>query len=178
MNLQIVIPARIAAVGGDAGADANGRRQPVAEAERPVEVAPDYVFFFKLAEDFYRAGKYADAGQIYSDLIERYPKAKASYLRRGDCLASLQLFDKAIADFTTAITLSPDDPRAYLARSWAYLGQGATDRAMADADNALRLEPTLAEAHRIRAEVFARKGQPDQAGAAPRKAWPFFIAAA
>ena len=121
VNLRLVIPARIAAVRGDAGADANGQRQPGAEAERPVEVAPDYFFFFKLAEDFYRAGKYADAGQIYSDLIERYPKAKASYLRRGDCFASLQLFDKAIADFRTAITLAPDDPRAYLARSWAYL---------------------------------------------------------
>jgi tetratricopeptide (TPR) repeat protein len=166
VNLRFVIPARIAVVRGDAGADANGQRQPRAEAEPPVEPAPDYVFFFKLADDFYRAEKYAEAGQIYSDLIERYPKAKASYLRRGDCFGSLQLFDKAIADFTTAIAIAPDDPRAYLARSWAYLGKGATDRAMADADEALRLEPTLAEAHRIRSEVFARKGQPVQAGAA------------
>ncbi len=166
VKLRLVVPARIAVVRGDAGAEENGRRQPAAEAEPPVEAAPDYVFFFKLADDFYRAGKYADAGQIYSELIERYPKAKASYLRRGDCFASIQQFDKAIADFTTAITLAPDDPRAYLARSWASLGKGATDRAMADADEALRLEPTLAEAHRIRSEVFARKGQPVQAGAA------------
>jgi tetratricopeptide (TPR) repeat protein len=166
VNLRFVVPARIAAVRGDAGADANGQRQPRAEAEPPAEAAPDYVFFFKLADDFYRAGKYADAGQIYSDLIERYPKAKASYLRRGDCFASVQEFDKAIADFTTAITLAPEDPRAYLARSWAYLGKGAADRAMDDADEALRLEPTLVEAHRIRSEVFARKGQPVQAGAA------------
>jgi tetratricopeptide (TPR) repeat protein len=166
VNLRLVIPARIAAVRGDAGADANGQRQPAAEAEPPVEPAPDYPLFFKLADDFYRAGKYADAGQMYSDLIKRYPRVRASYLRRGDCFASLQQFDKAIADFTTAITLAPDDSRAFLARSWAYLGKGATDRAMADADEALRLEPTLAEAHRIRTEAFARKGQPVQAGAA------------
>ena len=166
VNLRFVVPARIAAVRGDAGADQDGHNQPGAEAEPSVEAAPDYVFFFKLADDFYRAGKYADAGQIYSDLIERYPKARTTYLRRGDCFASVQEYDKAIADFTTAITLAPEDPRAYLARSWAYLGKGATDRAKADADEALRLEPTLAEAHRIRSEVFARKGQPVQAGAA------------
>ena len=99
-----------------------------------MQVGPDYAHLFKRAEDFYRAGNYQGAVQVYSDLIDRYPKARAAYLRRGDCFASQRQFDKAIADFTTAIGLAPDDPRAYLARSWAYLGKGATERAMTDAE--------------------------------------------
>jgi tetratricopeptide (TPR) repeat protein len=175
VNLRFVLPAmRIAGLPGEGGADAIRQKQPGAETEPPVAAEPDYAFFFKRADDFYRAGNYQDAAQAYSDLIDRYPKARATYLRRGDCFASQQQFDKAIADFTTAIRLAPNDPRAYLARSWAYLGKGATDQAMTDAEEALRLEPTLAEAHLIRTEVFARKGQPGQAGVARSEALAVF----
>ncbi len=177
MKFRLVLPdMRIADIPGEAeeGADQIRPRLADPDAEPPVEPGPDYAFFSKLADDFYRAGNYQDAARVYSDLIERYPKVRASYLRRGDCFASQKQFDKAIGDFTTAIRLGPGDARAFLARSWAYLGKGATDRAMSDAEEAIRLEPTLAEAHLIRSEVFARKGQPGQAGAARTEALSVF----
>ena len=178
LNIRLAIPLnRVAELFGDDAAGENRQAQPGAEVEPAapaIPAGPDHALLFKRAEDFYRAGKYQAASQVYSDLINQDPKARVAYLRRGDCFASERQFDKAIADFTTAIGLAPDDPRAYLARSWAYLGKGATDQAMTDAQKALQLEPTLAEAHLIRTELFARKGQPDQAGAARADALAVF----
>ena len=140
----------------------------------PMPVDQAYHYFLKKAEDVYRAGNYPEAAGMYSELIEKYPKARTPYLRRGDCYASLEEFDRAIADFDAAIKLLPLEPRAYLARSWAHLSKGATNLALADAEEALRLEPALAEAHLIRTEVFARKGQSDQAATASSDALAAF----
>jgi tetratricopeptide (TPR) repeat protein len=140
----------------------------------PMPAERDYDYSLKQAEDFYREENYQDAAGIYSDLIERYPKIPAAYLRRGDCYAALRDFDRAIADFGMAIRLMPKDPRAHLARSRAYLGKGATVPALADAAEAIRLDPMLAEAHLVRTEVFDRKGEHDRAGAARSEALTIF----
>ena len=140
----------------------------------PMPAERDYDYSLKQAEDFYRGGNYQDAAGIYSDLIERYPKIPAAYLRRGDCYAVLRDFDMAIADFGMAIRLMPKDPRAHLARSRAYLDKGAMEPALADTAEAIRLDPTLAEAHLVRTEVFDRKGEHDRAGAVRSEALTTF----
>ena len=77
----------------------------------PMPVDQAYHYFLKKAEDVYRAGNYPEAAGMYSELIEKYPKARTPYLRRGDCYASLEEFDRAIADFDAAIKLLPLEPR-------------------------------------------------------------------
>ena len=105
----------------------------------PMPVDQAYHYFLKKAEDVYRAGNYPEAAGMYSELIEKYPKARTPYLRRGDCYASLEEFDRAIADFDAAIKLLPLEPRAYLARSWAHLSKGATNLALADAEPSIKV---------------------------------------
>jgi tetratricopeptide (TPR) repeat protein len=73
----------------------------------PLRDERGYDYFSKKAEDSYRGGHYKEAAALFSELIERYPNARAAYLRRGDCFGSLQEFDLAIADFEMAIRLLP-----------------------------------------------------------------------
>ena len=146
-------------------AGGNGLGQLVPKPRPAIADGIEYNYLFKEADDAYRVGNYQEAAGIYLDLITKYPRAMAAYLRRGDCYLMLQDFDKAIADYQMAIPVVPLAPRAYLGRGWAHLGKGETDLAMTDAAEAIRLQPMLAEAHLICVEAFARKGQPDQAAA-------------
>ena len=69
---------------------------------------------------------------------ETDPTKKAKlYLDRGFIYLKKEDYDKAIADFDSAIELNPKNPDAYLMRGISYSGSGKTDRALADFDNAI-----------------------------------------
>jgi Flp pilus assembly protein TadD len=67
------------------------------------------------------------------------PKNNDAYYYRGLAHASKREFENAIADYTEAITLDPDDAEAFNNRGNAYIRIGETEKAEADFTEAKRL---------------------------------------
>jgi tetratricopeptide (TPR) repeat protein len=73
-------------------------------------------------------------------------------------------FDNAIAEYTKAIKLDPDNAAAYRSRGEMYsLDKDDSDRAIADYTQAIKLDPDNAEAYTKRGGVYRQKGQYDAA---------------
>jgi tetratricopeptide (TPR) repeat protein len=73
------------------------------------------------------------------------------------------VYDRAIADFTQAIRLDPDDARAYQERAGAYHQKGDYDQAIADFTQAIWLDPGYVAAYNNRGLAYSHKGDYDRA---------------
>jgi tetratricopeptide (TPR) repeat protein len=71
--------------------------------------------------------------------------------------------DQAIATYTEAIRLDPNDADAYYNRGNAYGNKGDMDRAIADFDQAIRLIPNYSLAYNYRGLAYLNKGEYDRA---------------
>ncbi|MFL5295033.1 MAG: aspartyl protease family protein [Phenylobacterium sp.] len=85
--------------------------------------------------------------------------------RRAAASAARRDFAAAIADYTRAIELDPNDGAAYQARARARLANRQPVLAMADLNQALRLQPNDVQAHLLRAQVYLGSRQLDGAKA-------------
>jgi tetratricopeptide (TPR) repeat protein len=74
-----------------------------------------------------------------------------------------RIYDLAIADFTSAIRLDPNNSTAYRERGRAYDNKGDGDRAMADYNQALRLNPNDPRAYNNRGVVYHARNDYDRA---------------
>ena len=76
-------------------------------------------------------------------------------------------YTEAVASFTEAIGLDPDNIQAYMGRAEAYLALGEYDKALADyqfvSKKAEEIPYTRALSYIGQAEVYEQTGQPDQA---------------
>jgi tetratricopeptide (TPR) repeat protein len=61
---------------------------------------------------------------------------------RGNAYSDKEMYDQAIADYSKAIAVKPDDAVAYGDRGLVYAKQGHNDLAEADFRAALKLDPT------------------------------------
>ena len=77
-------------------------------------------------------------------------------IERGD-------YDGAIADYTQAIRLDPNNANAYGNRGIAYGEKGDYDRAIADYNQAIRLDPNDPAAYYNRGIAYRRNGDYDRA---------------
>ena len=69
-----------------------------------------------------------------------------AYSNRGVAYWKKSEYDRAIADYTEAIALDPNDAIAYSNRGAAYKKRGEVDRAIADYTKAIALDPNYANA--------------------------------
>ncbi len=74
-------------------------------------------------------------------LKPRHSYAKYIYNNRAWDYYNMQQFDKAIADFTKAISIDSKFDSAYYGRGQTWFQKGDLERAMFDAKEALRLSP-------------------------------------
>ena len=58
-------------------------------------------------------------------------------------------YDKAIADYSEAVRIDPNNAKAYYDRGLAYRSNGKRDKAIADFSEAIRLDPNNAAAYVI-----------------------------
>jgi tetratricopeptide (TPR) repeat protein len=84
------------------------------------------------------------------------PRA-AELARRGSALAARRDFGPAVANLSTAIQLSPDEPEYYYQRADAYRASGQADLALADYDHVLLLKQDFLPAYIPRAEIKLAK---------------------
>jgi tetratricopeptide (TPR) repeat protein len=128
-------------------------------------------------------GEYEMAIEDFTEALRLNPNMSAAYILRGRALVAsvatvikveagfsgiiinsnggkisaekAQVYDRAIADFTQAIQLSPDNAIAYRERGRAVReGKGDNDQAIADFNQAIRLDPNYASAYNNRGNVY------------------------
>jgi tetratricopeptide (TPR) repeat protein len=93
-------------------------------------------------------------GNSYSLLVDR-----------GAVLGRLSRAMEAVADFTAAIRLKPQEPRAYYNRGLTYLNIGDNDAARQDFSTAVQFDPFYADAYVGLASVSLMQGRPAEARA-------------
>jgi cytochrome c-type biogenesis protein CcmH/NrfG len=86
------------------------------------------------------------------------PSGAEFYLRRGEDFSSVHDYDRAIADYNTAIRLKPDYAEAYNDRGFAYYLRGDAERAIADYTRAIALRPDYPKAYNSRGVVYMAHG--------------------
>jgi tetratricopeptide (TPR) repeat protein len=84
-----------------------------------------------------------------------------AYATRGAAYVHKGLYDQAIADYTQAIALKPDDA-AYQGRGMAYRGKFLHDQAIADFAQAIAFKPDDADAYNNRGLAYIEGGLYDQ----------------
>ena len=111
----------------------------------PMETAP------QAQEETDRQGR-EEADQEPTAIVDQ----GKSYRERGR-------YDEALADFTRAIELNPDDDSAIASRGETYRLSGRYDEALADFNRAIELNPDYAWAIASRGETYRDMGRYDEA---------------
>jgi tetratricopeptide (TPR) repeat protein len=109
-------------------------------------------------------GNLRGAATWFASFQETYHRRADAYACRADCSFIRGDFDKALADYNTALWINPNSVRGHAARGgyWEWLKR--YDLAMTDFDAALKLDPKFAVSyHAHRGNCRARQGQNDQA---------------
>jgi tetratricopeptide (TPR) repeat protein len=110
--------------------------------------------------------------RVAAALGERPGKKPEDYVARGTSKFWRQDWAGAIADYSTAIKLKPDDLLAYLNRGQAYTAQQYYAHALADFDQVIKLNPGWWPGYYNRGLVYALRlnaGDRDRAIADFRK---------
>jgi tetratricopeptide (TPR) repeat protein len=106
-----------------------------------------------------------NSGRVKStDLTEVYFRRAQLYFSNGD-------YDRAIADFSEFIRLSPNSVAAFNERGLSYAKKGDYDQAIADYTEAIRLDPVWSVLpHSNRGSAYEKKGELNKALADFREA--------
>jgi tetratricopeptide (TPR) repeat protein len=100
----------------------------------------------------------AGCTRIIDDLGESNRNRRIAYDNRGTVWHAKGDNDRAIADYTAAITLNPRDTVAYDNRGTAWRDKGDHARALADYNVAIKLNPDNAAAYNNRGNIWHEQG--------------------
>jgi tetratricopeptide (TPR) repeat protein len=134
----------------------------------PIDLAPwpGRVAFEKAIADRL-ANQYAAAEQDLTAAIQAAPDTGNYYYWRGDTRVRLERFDDAIADFSRALELMPQDRASRVGRGIAILWRGDPQAAVGDLTAAIDATSTpdrvAAWAHRARGIANSQLGLPSAA---------------
>jgi tetratricopeptide (TPR) repeat protein len=92
--------------------------------------------------------------QSQTETPAKSPSSAEAYLMRGETFSGNQQYDRAIADYTRAIELRPNYPKAYNSRGVAYMQGGyGVAKSVPDFDRAIGLKPDFRYAYINRANA-------------------------
>ena len=91
-----------------------------------------------------REGRLQAAEQQLSQLIDRYPDNATYWQARANVLTEQKLYELALIDLETAITLQPTDAYIYVSRAELHLKMKHRTAARKDLDHAVTLGLTRA----------------------------------
>ena len=111
---------------------------------------PEAEALFHKGETAYRSGGYAQAIDLYSQVLERDPGFLNAYLQRGFCHSLQREYEAAIKDFSAVIDRKKDHLWAYTSRGSAYGKLGKPELAIQDFNTVLQLDPKNQEAYNNR----------------------------
>ncbi len=101
---------------------------------------------------------------LWNTVINKEPdKAPLAYYNRGQVFMNDGLYEKAIEDYSMAVTLNPFYQEAFYNRGLAFEKIGQPDRAAADYEKAISLNPTNYQALNNRGVLYGAAGSSDRA---------------
>src|SRR5689334_2089583 len=101
--------------------------------------------------------------QILSESGLSSQNRSVTYLNRGLALGRKGDHDRALADYSEAVRLDPNNARPYNDRAVTLDRKGDHDRAIADYNEAIRLDPKYVLAYLNRGRALGTKGDYDRA---------------
>ena len=104
-----------------------------------------------------------EAWYLFATLFKLEPKIAESFRGRADMRFKLNDIAGAMADYSGAIQINPNDERARTGRGNAHVSSGNWLAALADLSKAIELSPTNAASYQNRAVVYFKTQQYDQA---------------
>lgn len=134
-----------------------------ADFAKILAVKPNDAWTFELrGEALMGSHLYRQAEQSLSRSIALTPGVFQKYNKRAACWLNLREFNKAIADYTTSLTLHPSN-QAFIDRGKACSQAGLNDRAISDFTRAIEMDPYFAIGYIERAKIYDRIGKTDLA---------------
>ena len=116
-----------------------------------------------VVQTYRRCQVWKDSGIFWTDVIQKYPRASVNaYNNRGQYYRQTKQLDRAMADFTVALSLRRDAPLPWANRGNIYFDRDQNDSAIVSYDRALALKPDMWETLANRGSAKAKKG--DYAG--------------
>ena len=100
----------------------------------------------------------SNASQVADKKVGKEQAAAALLTKSFQDLVSEGNWDAAISAATQAIKLNPNDPVAFINRSWGYAEKGNYKEALSDANKAVQLSPRNPMAHNNRAYAYELSG--------------------
>ncbi|GHV51225.1 hypothetical protein AGMMS49579_06140 [Spirochaetia bacterium] len=95
--------------------------------------------------------------------IYTYVANTAQLRERGSAYYTQKNYDQAIADYTQAIRLDPNNENAYYDRGRAYAAKSDYDRAISDYNQAIRIDPNDAYNYNARGNAYLNQKNYDMA---------------
>jgi tetratricopeptide (TPR) repeat protein len=131
----------------------------LASFEQAIALRPDYAAaLLNRAQVLHRLGRAQDALDGVECALARKPDGGALALR-GRLLRELDRNEDALASFTRALELAPDDADTLIARGNTYYDMKSFAAALADYERALSLRPDAAPIHNNRGNALRELGR-------------------
>jgi len=122
-----------------------------------------------LREEYIASGRYKEAVEVSSKLIELMPDSALFYLARGDDYAKIDKYQEASADYEKALSLDRGDlakkPPVYFNIGTTYLNWGKNPEAITYFDKAIKLDRRYVQALVHRGVAYHNIGKFDLAKA-------------
>ncbi|ORM41179.1 STI1-like protein [Babesia sp. Xinjiang] len=95
----------------------------------------------QLGNDAFKAGKFVEAVQHFTEAIKLNPSDGILYSNRSGAYASLGKYQEALDDATRCVSLKPDWPKGYSRKGLALYKLGKMDEARRAYQEGLRIDP-------------------------------------
>lgn len=125
---------------------------------------PDnYQALLNRSNSFYEDKEIYRAEDDLNYLIRSHGDSSTLYFRLGLVHARMNLFDKALADFGTAIAMDPENNETWINRGTVFYYENELDSAKRDLRHAIQLDPEEANAYNALSMVAIKEDSLDKA---------------
>lgn len=125
---------------------------------------PDcYRCYSHMARAYYEKGEYATAEETVAKGFAISDTTAHLYMTRGLIYQQTERGSQALADFTKAISLAPDDDDFYILRANYYLTVSEPYNAYSDISSAIKIDPENSEYYYYRAYILTNLNIHDEA---------------
>ncbi len=121
------------------------------------------IIIFYSSLTYFRNIIWQDELSLWSDTVDKSPNKARGYNARGVAYSDRGQYDKAIGDFSTALSIYSKYASAYNNRGDAYNNKGEFDKAILDFTRAITINPDYADAYYNRANAYSNKKDYDKA---------------
>jgi tetratricopeptide (TPR) repeat protein len=100
---------------------------------------------------------------LLDEILTADPEDRLAWLARGSVYLKMENTETAIRDFSKAIELNPNHPKAYHLRGLAREMAGENDEALVDFGKAIDIDPEYGAAYYSRATILTKMSREDDA---------------